>query len=173
MTFAQQLQVRLKQLFVYDPKTGHFTNRLSRGRAKEGARAGSPHTEGYRRIIIDYEKHYEHHLAWVYTYGVFPIELDHANGIRDDNRLENLRECTRTENNFNSLRLTGESGLKGAYLDKRSHAWYSKIQLGGQVKFLGNFGSAQEAHNAFMIEAELHHGEFALHNRPTPQKEAR
>lgn len=163
MTIQQQQE--LKELFVYDPLTGWFTNRFSRGRAKEGARAGSETGHGYRRIIIDYIKHYEHHLAWLYVYGVYPDEIDHKNGIRSFNAIDNLRDCTRTQNNFNAERATGASGLKGAYLDKRTMHWYSHIQIGGQVKHLGIFATAEQAHGAFMAAVELHHGEFALHNR--------
>ena len=156
-------QSELKTLFDYDPESGWFTNRYSRGRAKAGERAGSLTGHGYRRIVIDYVKYYEHHLAWLYTYGEFPDELDHINCVPSDNRIVNLRPCTRSQNNFNSLRPTGESGLRGAYLDKRTLQWYSKIQVGGQVKFLGDFNSPEEAHEAFMAAVELHHGDFARH----------
>ena len=164
MSIEQQRE--LKELFVYHPDSGWFTNKHSRGRAKAGERAGAETGHGYRRIIIDYVKHYEHHLAWLYVYGEYPDEIDHVNGVRNDNRIVNLRLCTRSQNNFNSHRPTGESGLRGAYLDKRSLKWYSKIQLGGQVKFLGNYNSAEDAHDAFMAAVELYHGEFAVNNRP-------
>ena len=145
---------------------GRFVNRISRGRAKEGERAGTEDVHGYRRILIDGKKYYEHHLVWFWLYEEWPDEIDHIDGDRSNNTPDNLRICTRTENCFNAKRETGQSGLKGAYLDKRNLQWYSKIQIGGQVKFLGNHGSAEEAHAAFMAAAELHHGEFAFHNRP-------
>lgn len=159
-------QERLKELFLYDPVIGFFTNRTSRGRAKEGNRAGSPTGHGYRRIIIDYQKHYEHHLAFIYLTGKLPLEVDHKDGNRSNNSFANLRSVTRSENCFNAKRDTGTSGLKGAYLITGSTRWYSKIQLGGQVKFLGNFDTAREAHQAFMAAVTLYHGEFAYHNRP-------
>ena len=159
------MQARLKELFNYDPETGWFTNRYSRGRAAAGERAGSPSGHGYRKICVDYNKFYEHHLAWLYVYDEWPSEIDHINGESSDNRIANLRLCNRSQNNFNSLRPTGESGLRGAYLDKRNSQWYSKIQVGGQVVFLGNFGSAKEAHAAFMVAADSYHGDFAYHRR--------
>ena len=161
-------QERLKELFDYDPETGWFTNRFSRGRARDGDRAGSPTGHGYRRIIIDYEKYYEHHLAWLYVYGEWPEELDHKDRVRSHNWISNLRPATRTQNNANSERMTGSSGLKGAYLDYRVSRWYSKIQIGGKVKWLGHFDTAEEAHEAFMVAAENLHGEFALQS-PQPQ----
>lgn len=161
-------QEELKQIYTYNPVSGWFINRYSRGRAKIGERAGYLDVHGYRRMVIDYVKHYEHHLAWLYMNNEYPDEIDHVDGNRNNNAISNLRLCTRTQNCFNSNRSTGESGLKGAYLDKRNLQWYSKIQIGGQVKFLGNHDSAQEAHEAFMAAVELHHGEFAFHNRPQP-----
>jgi hypothetical protein len=156
----------LIEMFDYDPLTGWFTNRYSRGRAAAGSRAGSETGHGYRRIIIGYNKYYEHHLAWLYVYGVWPGELDHADGNASNNRIANLRECSRSENKFNARTQTGQSGLSGAYLDLRNSQWYSKIQVGGQQKFLGNFDSPEEAHAAYLKAREKIAGEFAHHNRP-------
>lgn len=155
---------RMVALFTLD-WDGWFYNRFSRGRAKEGERAGFVDVHGYRRITIDYVKYYEHHLVWYYVYGEWPIEIDHIDGDRSNNAPVNLRICTRSQNNYNSLRPTGESGLRGAYLDKRNLQWYSKIQLDGQQVFLGNYPTAEEAHKAFMAAVETHHGEFAYHKR--------
>ena len=151
---------RLQELFNYDPVTGWFTNRSSRGRAKAGRRAGAYAHYLYRRIIIDYKKYYEHHLAWFYVYGQWPNEVDHIDGNPSNNAITNLRLCDRSQNNCNAKRPTGQSGLRGAYLDKRNLQWYSHIQHGGQVKFLGNFSSPEEAHEAFERAAKELHGEF-------------
>lgn len=154
------------ELFDYNPEIGWFTNRFSRGRAAKGARTGAETGHGYRRIIVDYIKHYEHHLAWLYVHGEYPDEIDHINGNRADNRIANLRLCTRSQNKFNSETATGASGLKGAYLDKRNLQWYSKVQFGGQVKFLGNFNTPEECHEAWKDAVDSYVGEFAFHNRP-------
>lgn len=156
---------RLIELFDYNPETGWFTNRCSRGRAKGGERAGSTSGHGYRKICVDYQKFYEHHLAWYYVYGYWPDEIDHEDGNGSFNAIANLRECTRSQNNFNSERPTGSSGLRGAYLDHRNLQWYSKIQVGCQVIWLGTYDSPEEAHEAFMEAVDRYHGEFALHNR--------
>ena len=155
----------VRELFDYDLLTGIFTNRYSRGRAKAGERAGSPTGHGYRRIIVGYAKHYEHHLAWLYVYDEYPAEIDHINGVRDDNRIANLRCCDHTQNCHNTQRQCGESGLNGAYLDKRISKWYSKIQLGDRQIYLGQYNTAEEAHEAYKAAAQLYHGDFALHNR--------
>jgi len=161
-------QERLKELFDYDPETGWFTNRFSRGRAKAGEIAGSyaGHIQGYRRIVIDYGKYYEHQLAWLFVYGEWLDEVDHIDTDGSNNAIINLRPCTRTQNNCNrSQQPTGESGLRGAYLDKRSLKWYSHIQFGGQVTHLGTFNTAEEAHLAYEAAAESLHGEFYIPQR--------
>lgn len=160
-------QERLKELFDYDPETGWFTNRCSRGRAKVGERAGSfsGHIQGYRRLTVDYQRVYEHQAAWLYVFGEWLDEVDHIDREGSHNGIENLRPCDRTQNNCNSQRTTGESGLRGAYLDKRILKWYSHIQFGGQVVHLGSFNTAIEAHEAFEAAAEQLHGEFYLPQR--------
>lgn len=150
---------------------GTFTNRHSRGRAKIGERAGFTDVHGYHRITIDGVKYYEHHLVWFWIHGEWPDELDHKDGNRTNNHPDNLRLCDRSQNCFNAKRETGESGLKGAYLDKRTLQWYSHIQIGGQVIHLGMFATAMEAHLVYMAAVERYHGEFAFHNRPQPLKE--
>lgn len=159
------LREQVLALFDYDPLTGWFTNRFSRGRAKEGERAGSLSGHGYRKICIDYGRYYEHHLAWLIEHGYWPDEIDHKDGDGNNNAIDNLRECNRTQNNFNRAANPGESGLKGAYRDHRSLQWYSKIQVRSQVIHLGMFNTAEEAHIAYMEAYDRYADEFAYHNR--------
>lgn len=92
-------QDRLKELFSYNEKTGIFTRLVSIGRrGKVGNIAGSKNWDGYLLICIDNKNYAAHRLAWMYTYGSFPKITDHINGIRDDNRISNLREVTMREN---------------------------------------------------------------------------
>ncbi len=155
-------QARLKELFFYNPCTGWFTNRSSRGRAKIGERAGSEtgHIQGYRRLTVDYERIYEHQAAWLYVYGEWLEEIDHEDNHGGHNSIWNLRPCDRSLNMCNTQRPTGQSGLRGAYLDERSLKWYSKIQFGGQQKYLGSFDTPEEAHEAFEEAAKQLHREF-------------
>ena len=163
------LRGRALEIFDYDPATGWFTNRFSRGRAVRGARAGSPSGHGYRKLCIDYCRYYEHQIAWLIIYGEWPSEIDHRDGDRSNNAIANLRECNRTLNNFNREESPDRSGLRGAYLDPRNLQWYSKIQVRGQVIWLGNFDSPEAAHAAYIEAASKIAGEFAFHNQePQP-----
>ena len=159
----------LLELFNYDPATGLFTNKHSRGRARIGARAGSPSGHGYRKIAIDYGKYYEHHLARLYVYDEWPSEIDHVDGDGSNNAIGDLRVATRAQNNFNSVRAAGRSGLNGAYREFRGQSWFSKIQVKGQTIRLGTFNTPEEAHAAYLKAIKIFAGEFAFRNRkPQP-----
>jgi hypothetical protein len=151
-------QERLKELFSYDPMTGIFVHRISRGPARVGHRAGSPSGHGYRKIVIDYERFYEHHLAWLYIYGEWPDELDHVDRDGNNNRISNLRKASRSQNNVNSM-----FAKKGAYFDRRTNRWFSKIQVNHRSVWLGDFCTAEEAHDAYSQALTQYYGDFVPH----------
>lgn len=101
-------QDRLKELMRYDEETGILTRRVSTSsNARAGDIAGSKDKDGYLVIRIDKKLYRAHRLAFLYVYGRFPEEFtDHINGIRDDNRISNLREVTRQENMQNQKKRT-------------------------------------------------------------------
>ena len=89
-------QARLKKLLSYNTDTGEFRWRVTRrGAARAGSVAGCVRHDGYVRIAIDGKRYLAHRLAWLYVHGELVPELDHANGVRSDNRLDNLRPATR------------------------------------------------------------------------------
>ena len=88
----------------YEPETGIFTwKKAKRGHTKAGAKAGTIRPNGYINITINRKPYYAHRLAWFYTTGQWPTHhIDHINGVRDDNRIENLREADRKSTRLNS-----------------------------------------------------------------------
>ena len=88
---------------------------------------------------------------------------DHINRNTLDNREENLRVCTRSENNMNrGKRTDNTSGFKGVF--KSGNKWTSKIQAGQTVYCLGSFATREEAARAYDIAAKKIHGEYAMLN---------
>lgn len=93
------------------------------------------------------------------------METDHVNGNPLDNRRENLRSCTRTENVHNTrMNHDNKSGFKGVYWNKRAKKWYAQIANNGKHHHLGTFNTAQEAAVAYNAVAHELHGEFAKPN---------
>ena len=151
---------RLKELVIYEPTTGIFTWRISRGGCvKQGATAGSL-TNGYVSIAIDAKRYKAHRLAWLYVFGVWPKdEIDHIDTNKSNNRIANLREATHSENmqNQRSSPKTSATGLMGAHFYKRTKKWQASITVGGNLKHLGYFNTANEAHDAYLkAKRELH-----------------
>ena len=86
-------QKHLKEILDYNTETGIWTWRVNQARRiKIGQRAGTIISDGHRHIGISGKFYKAHRLAWLYMTGEFPKdEIDHINGVPDDNRWCNLR----------------------------------------------------------------------------------
>ena len=125
-------QARLKELLHYDPETGLLTNVTERGGKKAGATAGALRPNGYVQVCVDYSMYRAHRLAWLYMTGEFPPDdVDHINGVRNDNRWVNLRAATRGENmqNQRGPRSNSKSGLLGVSWSKQGKKWIAQIKV--------------------------------------------
>jgi hypothetical protein len=139
-------QQRLKEVLHYDPETGIFTWSVSRTKASKGRIAGSIDGHGYQIICVDGVRHAAHRLAWMYIHGDRPIEIDHQNHIRADNRLVNLRSTDRSGNGKNiSKPIHNKSGVVGVSWTKRLGKRYDKWEVRACGKFLGYFDDFFEA----------------------------
>jgi hypothetical protein len=119
-----------------------------------GEEAGNIGANGYRRVSIDGGLYLVHRVVFALAHRRWPVGgLDHNNRDRLDNRLENLRECSASENRMNSgARSDCVSGLKGASFERRTGLYKAVIRMtgrGGRRKFLGRYKTAEEAHRAF------------------------
>lgn len=155
------------RLLAYDPETGIFRWRGQRQPKFNGREAGSICPQGYRRINVGGKSMAAHRLAWFIVHAQWPAGvLDHANRVRDDNRIANLREATLSQNAWN--RAAG-SGAKGVCFDRRDKKWRATIRVDGRIKSLGYYESQDEAASAYARAAYEAHGDFAraLLN-PTP-----
>lgn len=153
-------QSRLKTLLNYDPDTGVFTwLGITGRRARTGDLAGTTHREGYRHVQVAGRRYQAHRLAWLYMTGAFPVAgIDHINGIRDDNRMINLREATQSENHQNrAKRSDNKSGFIGVSRDSGRQKWRAYIKIQKRNKHLGYFDSPEAAHAAYLAaKARLH-----------------
>src|SRR5205823_1285596 len=96
---------RVLDLLDYNHETGAFTWRPKP--------AGHKHQSGYVHLRIDGQAVSAHHLAWLIAYGSWPLGvIDHINGDRSDNRIENLRDTTSKVNAQNQHKAKASSQSK-------------------------------------------------------------
>jgi hypothetical protein len=154
---------RLNEILDYDPETGVFRwKKPTANRVKVGAIAGTDHNLGYRIVMIDRSRYFAHRLAWKMHHGRDPEDqIDHINGIKNDNRIKNLRECSRAQNQCNrGKNKNNSSGYKGVSLCRRSGKYVAHLTVIGVKKYLGHHKTASEAHEAYKKAAKEYHGYF-------------
>lgn len=155
---AEELRERLN----YDPETGIFTIKSSRFKNKIGDQAGWKHSKGYIGINLTVggtSKHfYAHRLAWLYETGSWPEgQIDHINGIRDDNRIVNLRDVPQTHNMLNQAKPHRRNlvGLIGVSRTADGRRFSATLSYKGRPICVGTFVTAEEAHRTYMKAKQL------------------
>lgn len=153
----------LRDVIYYDPNTGIFRWTKTRGRAHKGKTAGCKDTRGYLMLRVFGSAYLVHRLAWFYMTGRWPVDqIDHIDRDRTNNRFENLREATNSQNKINcGLQSNNASGFKGVSWRRQCNRWGAQIGAHGKLHYLGLFDSAEEAAEAYVRAAKRFHGEFA------------
>jgi hypothetical protein len=157
---------RLREVVEYDPKTGLFKWIHPELKWLHGKPVGRV-SDGYLRFAVDGISVRAHRAAWALAYGEYPTNpIDHINGNRLDNRLENLRQATPRQNSYNKkLSCRSKTGVKGVGFDKRISLWNARIVVNGKRIYLGLFKTIDDAAKAYAVAAQLYHGEFACSSR--------
>lgn len=149
MTRKEKCKLAIERGFIYDSETGHIYNRY-------GKISQSINSNGYIKICLTFkERNYQlpaHHFAWYCVYGNIDTEqIDHINGIRNDNRICNLRNVNNQQNQFN------RKNVKGCSYHKRYDKWMSYIRLNYKLIHLGSFNTEEEARSAYIKAKEKYH----------------
>jgi len=142
---------QLCENFHYDSETGTFWKKV-----------GHATGHGYQRISTPIGPISAHRLVWALVHKRWPTgDIDHINGNRSDNRLENLRDVSVPLNrqNLRGPYKNSKSELLGASWSKAMKRWTARIHYAGKHHFLGYFDSAEEAHAAYLkVKREVHPG---------------
>lgn len=153
---------RARELLDYDPETGLLTWKISRPKAKKGAIAGGKAPQGFVQLGVDGGNYKAHRVIWLLVHGVWPPDqIDHKNGVKDDNRLVNLREATDSLNRENVRKpyANNNSGLLGVHWDQHRRRFTAILRKNGRTINLGRYLSKEEAHAAYLqAKRKLHAG---------------
>lgn len=154
---------RVRQAFDY--VSGRLIWRISTNRRIRPGREAGKSSNGYVQVRLDGVLMSAHRVVWAICTGEWPpsgMDIDHINMNRSDNRIENLRLATRSQNKYNTVKQRDNtSGHKGVDFDRSRGLWRARISVDGRVIQIGRFASAEAAGAAYMVAARTHHGEFA------------
>lgn len=160
MKFRNQLPSQEMLLYLFEYKDGKLLNKTNSKQRKIGTQVGYKNKYGYIVCKINSKSYYVHRLIWMMFFGSLNgKDIDHINGNRSDNRLENLRLATRTENNRNLRKAKENSKTKliGSCFHKKSGKFIAQIQNNGKYEYIGLFETAEDAHNAYINrKREIH-----------------
>lgn len=152
----------LHRLFEY--KQGHLYWKEKKGRRTAGSLAGTK-AQRYWQTCIDYVLYRNHRLIWVYHNGPCEGSIDHINGDTFDNRIENLRECSSTQNQYNRKKSkSNTSGVKGVGWSAQKQKWRARIIVDGREFHIGFFDTLKDAECAIFQKRQQVHGVFARQN---------
>lgn len=155
-------QETLNELFEY--RKGKLFLKVSRGGRKAGEEVGTLTPRGYKQTKVNRKLQLVHRLIFFIHHGYMPKMIDHIDGNRTNNRIENLRESDAFSNQYNrGLPSNNTSGVKGVYWNKEKRKWKAKCNVGGKGYHLGYYKDIKEADKAVRAFRSQHHGEFVKH----------
>lgn len=153
---------------LYTYSDGVLFNRIEMSsRSKVGKPCGYETAEGYQRTCIFRRKYFLHHLIWIYHNGDIPegMLLDHVDGDTTNNRIDNLRLATYSENTMNRpLSSQNKSGFVGVSFRPKYNTWRAAITVNGQFIHIGTFATKKEAIEA-RLDAERKYGVYSWYTR--------
>jgi uncharacterized protein YeaC (DUF1315 family) len=156
---------QIKEKLNYNPETGDLVWKQLRNSKRIGQKANCLDLSGYVQINISGYVYKGHRIAWAIYYGKWPDGIiDHINGQRNDNRIQNLRECDHQTNcqnmrNGSCKNVTGYIGVHVSERSSKEKKYRAKIHLNGKQIHLGGYPTPELAHQAYVEEKrKLHAG---------------
>lgn len=151
---------RYLEAYSYDPITGSLTWKIQSGRRIPGDPVGTKTKWGYFVANLDSIAEFSHNIIWLMQTGEWPgNEVDHENRVKSDNRWDNLRPATRSQQGANCPR--AGKYKKGVAKNAKCSTFQANIKVQGKRIYLGCFKTEDEAHAAWLAAAIKHFGEFA------------
>ena len=145
---------------IFDYVDGDLVRKTGGHRRKT---AGS-HTGEYRTILVNGETYKTHRLIFMYHHGYLPNQIDHIDGNKHNNNIDNLRSCRPSENSMNiGTRKNNAIGIKNVQWEKSRKKWRVRIHANGSMVYCGRFDNLEAAKNAATESRNKYHGAYANH----------
>ena len=157
----KSLESEILKSLKYDSATGLviWISDKKGTKRKKGKQAGSLSNK-YIVIKLKGKNLFSHRVAWFLHYGKWPNNyIDHINGTKNDNRIENLRDVTDRENFANQVKHR-KGKLVGAIKEHVASTWRAQIVINKKQIYLGNFKTELEAHLAYKKALEKHNSKI-------------
>lgn len=157
------LKKRAAECFEY--REGRLYWKISkRGTKGVGSVAGRFTSRGYLQVHFDGKTYMGHRIIFLLHHGYLPEQVDHINGDTKDNRIENLRAASASQNGQNKkIASNNTSGCKGVNFNKNKNMWMVNLRLHKHRHFLGYYRDKELADLVASSFREKYHGEFCNH----------
>lgn len=153
-------QEQVQELFDYDSDNGWLIRKKDEyGRVVNRPCGIKPNGNGYGSVRINDKMYRTHRVIWLLVHGYMPErEVDHIDRDKMNNRIENLRPATPTENSHNhGLQRNNSSGYPGVHFHKHANKYVARITLNGKKISLGYYATAEEAFRAYQLAKIKYH----------------
>ena len=151
------------QAWEYDAITG-VLHRKKISTSTQGV-AGCLRNDGYINVKYKGTSYLAHRVVWLIMTGHWPVDkLDHIDGNKTNNRIDNLRECSQAQNTCNKkLGKDNTSGIKGIHWSKACKKWLVQLSIDGKKKYFGVYEDKELAELVAIEARDKYHKEFARH----------
>lgn len=154
---------RLRELFDYLP-SGNLIRKITSTNSHAGNAIGWDVGGGYLNAMVDGVTYKLHELIWLWHGRQTAPEIDHINRNPSDNRIENLREATRSQNMYNRRKpKTNTSGAKNVVWKKDKQMWCVRVGIEKKRLHIGYFKDFELAELVAAEARDKYHGSFANH----------
>lgn len=145
---------------LFDYANGHLYWKDSARDGWAGKRAGGINSRGYVTVRVNGKLHKAHRLIWLWHGNELIGEIDHINRLLDDNRIENLRICTRSQNSCNR---SSHKKTKNVFWVERLKKFVVQININKVRKHIGCFEDFELAELVAIEARNKFHKEYACH----------
>lgn len=151
----------LHELFEY--KDGELYAKVINTKRKKGT-VGWVNPSGYKVTGIKSKIYLNHRLIFMMHYGYMPKIIDHKDGNKLNNCIDNLREATSSQNQHNrKLNKNNSTGVKGVVWYENRNSFKVRCSVNGKSHHIGYFKELKNAEQAIKLFRAQHHKEFANH----------